>query len=156
MRRHQELIRIGAPFMRDRNGFSAPDQFPTAATEALPPPERTLSGVAVGRGIPAFHGLHRDPVADFGLTADEGPSQRGLWPKSEFAIARNRQMQRTQMVLKMRHVLHTSQPQNRVCAHIAFRCLGNVDSSTGLRCEASKACFGSVTRSYLLRHRLEV
>src|SRR6185312_4521192 len=72
--RHQ-LIWIGTPFVGDGHCFSSPNQFRTAAAEALPAPNRVLRWVAVGQSVPALHGMHHDATADFDIVTDQRLAQ---------------------------------------------------------------------------------
>ena len=50
--------------MPDRGGLSAPDQFCPACSETSPAPECQLGGAAVGRAVPAFHGVYGAAVPE--------------------------------------------------------------------------------------------
>src|SRR5882762_81677 len=117
VRSDHELIRIGASFVRDRDGLSTPNQLGAAAPKTLPAPERTLRGLAIERSVPAFHGLHGNPVADLDCAVSERPQERGTNAGGDLEVARDRQMERIQMLLEVCYILHAAQPQKRICAH---------------------------------------
>src|ERR1700680_1937274 len=121
MRRGQKLIGIGAACVGDRHRLSTPDQFRTAAAEALPAPDRVLARVAVRQAVPPFHGLNCDPVANFDSTADQWHPQWRLRSTQKLAITGERQTERLQMFLETRHVLHCPEPQDWLCAHAPLR-----------------------------------
>ena len=56
---------VGTSCVGNRYCFAPPDQFRAAAAEALPAPDCVRARIAIGQAIPAFHGLYRDPIADF-------------------------------------------------------------------------------------------
>src|SRR5215469_4202153 len=64
MRADDELIRIRTPPVRDGDGFPSPDEAGTAGTEPSPPAKSVFAGVAVGKRVPAFHGLHGDTIPE--------------------------------------------------------------------------------------------
>src|SRR5512133_1111791 len=72
----QELVWIRAPFVADGDCLPAPDKLRTTPAKALPAAESGFSWTAVGRAVPALHGLHGDPVSDFNLSADKRFTQR--------------------------------------------------------------------------------
>src|SRR5713226_9545146 len=73
--RNHELIRIRAPFVRNRNRFSSPDQFTAAAPEFFPAMDRMLARISIRSAVPSFHRMDGDPVADFDSAARKRPSQ---------------------------------------------------------------------------------
>jgi hypothetical protein len=94
--------------MGNRDGFPAPNQFRSTATETLPAPDRALGGTSVGRGVPALHGLYRDVIADFDAAIHERATQWGIGPAHQLSITWNVQVQRLQMLLETRDVFYGS------------------------------------------------
>src|SRR5580704_18579411 len=76
VRSDDDLIGIGAACVIDGGGFAAPDEFCAALAEALPAPDGVVAGVAVGRAVPAFHGIDGDAIADFDAAAIDRTEQR--------------------------------------------------------------------------------
>src|SRR5215831_9520336 len=62
MRRDDQLVRIGPPFVAHRNRFAAPDEFRAATSDAPPSAERPFAWVAVRRAVPTFHRMGRYAV----------------------------------------------------------------------------------------------
>jgi hypothetical protein len=69
--------------------------------------------------------LYRDPIADFDVAFGKRPAQRRVRPTRELPIAREGQMERTQVLLQTRNVLYSSEPKNGLSAHAGFQSLGN-------------------------------
>src|SRR2546429_8621367 len=103
-----ELIRISASFMSHRDGFSTPNQFRTTAPESLPTSNRAFGRIAIWRTVPTLHGLYRDAIADFDVAFDQWPTQRRFRARHELSIARDIQMEQTQVLLKTCDVLYGS------------------------------------------------
>src|SRR6266850_2491757 len=76
--------------------------------------------ISIRSAIPPFHRMHGDPVANLDSAARDRPSQRRIGSAEQLAIARNRQAQRVNVILKTRDFLHCSQPQNGECAHTSI------------------------------------
>ena len=121
----QELIRIRSSFMSDRDGFSAPNQFRATAPESLPTSNRSFSRFAIWRTVPTLHEFYRDPIADFDVAVDYRPTQRRFRARCELSIARDIQMERTQVLLKTCDVLYGSEPKEGLRAHARSQSLDN-------------------------------
>jgi len=128
-RSDHELIRVGASFVRDRDRLSTPDQLGAAAPKTLPAPERPLRGLAIERSVPAFHRLHGNPVADLDCAVGERPQERGINARRDLEVARDRQMERIQMLLEVCYILQAAQPQKRICAHADSRLSGSSNTA---------------------------
>ena len=63
-RRHQQLMRIGAAVVADRDRFPAPHQLRAADAEIAPAPARQIARLAVARAVPPFHRQDAEAVAD--------------------------------------------------------------------------------------------
>ncbi len=74
-----KLIRIGAPFVTDGDRFAAPDQFCSTPPESLPSAQCMFAGIAIGRSVPAFHGINREAIANSNSFANDWLRQRRLW-----------------------------------------------------------------------------
>src|SRR5579863_4389838 len=64
-----DLIGIGAACVIDGGGLAAPDELGAALAETLPSTDGVVAGIAVGRAVPAFHGIDGDAIADFDAAA---------------------------------------------------------------------------------------
>src|SRR5579872_5703277 len=64
VRRDDDLIGIGTAGVIDGGGFAAPDELGAALAEALPAADGVVAGIAVGRAVPAFHGIYGDAITD--------------------------------------------------------------------------------------------
>jgi hypothetical protein len=69
--------------------------------------------------------LYRDPIADFDFAFDQRPTQRRFRARRELSIARDIQMERTQVLLKTCDVLYGSEPKNGLRAHAGFQSLND-------------------------------
>src|SRR5580704_15480747 len=76
VRSDDDLIGIGAACVIDGGGFAAPDEFCAALAEALPAADGVVAGIAVGRAVPAFHGIDGDAIANFYIATLDGFEQR--------------------------------------------------------------------------------
>src|SRR5580658_634279 len=121
MRSCQKLIRIGTPLVTDGNRFAAPNQFRPAAPESLPAANRMFAGIAVACGVPPFHGLDSEAIANLDALADDRLSQRRPWPANELVVAGYRQAQRIDMLLKLSNISNAAQTQNSARVHSAPR-----------------------------------
>ena len=97
---NDELIRVGAAFVRNGNRFPAPDQTSTGAAKTLPAAPCEFGRPAVGRAIPTFHGLDGNPTSDFEMTPLQRLTKWGLNSDDDFAIARNCDPEREKVVVK--------------------------------------------------------
>src|SRR5712664_3289832 len=79
-----------------------------------------LARISIRSAIPSFHRVDGDAVANLDSAARNRPSQRRIGSAEQLAIARNRQSQRVNMLLKTRDFLHRPQPQNGECAHASI------------------------------------
>jgi hypothetical protein len=61
---HADLVRVRAAVALHGERLAAPDQLRAAASEMVPPADRVLGGLAVGRAVPAFHRVDAPAVAD--------------------------------------------------------------------------------------------
>jgi len=125
VRSDHELVRICASFVRDGNGFTAPNEFCGAASKALPAAESILTGVAVGKRVPTFHGLHGDAIGELESAAQQGPEQRRLRSGKQFGIAGNICADGVQVVLEALNVFHCAEAENRNCGHACEARLGD-------------------------------
>src|ERR1700676_487030 len=121
MRSCQKLIRIGAPFVAYRNRFATPDQFRPAASESLPSAKRMFAGIAVACSVPPFHGLDSEAIANLDVFADDRLCQRRVCSAKELVIARDRQAERIEMLLKLSDVPNAAQTQNSARVHTTPR-----------------------------------
>jgi hypothetical protein len=112
-----ELVGIGAPLVTHRHGFSAPDKFRAAAAEAPPSVDRVLARVAVRRAVPAFHRMNGEAVADRDPVTHERLCQGRIRSTDQFLIARDREAERIQMLLEVRHVAQASQTYQLTRVH---------------------------------------
>jgi hypothetical protein len=75
MRCNEQLVRVRASLVGNRDYLTSPDQLRAAAAEFPPATNCSLARSPVWRGVPTFHGLHGNPVSDFHATARQSPSQ---------------------------------------------------------------------------------
>jgi len=71
MRSDYQLIRIGAPFVGNRNGLASPNEFRSASAELSPSLFGVLARIPIRRGIPSFHRVDGNAVADRHTSAVE-------------------------------------------------------------------------------------
>src|SRR5215472_4771741 len=84
-----KLIWTGASLVRNRNRLSSPDQLRAAATKALPAAERVFCWIAIGRAVPALHGLNGDSICGPDPAALDRFCQRRVRSGEQLAITRD-------------------------------------------------------------------
>ena len=88
VRGDDDLIGICSAGVIDGGGFAAPDEFGAALAEALPAADGVVGGIAVGRAVPAFHGIDGDAVADFYVATVDRVEEQASSRSSCFSVAR--------------------------------------------------------------------
>src|SRR3984893_9015920 len=71
VRCNHELMRISSAFMRNGNGFAAPNQARAARPESAPAADRVFTRVAILERVPTLHWLHGDAVGEVESAAGE-------------------------------------------------------------------------------------
>ena len=78
VRRHQQLMRVGAAVVPHRHRLAAPDQLGAADPEMTPAARGQLARTAVDGAVPAFHRQDAEAIADADAADVDGLSQRRL------------------------------------------------------------------------------
>jgi hypothetical protein len=90
----QELVRICAAIMTDRDRFPAPDQLSATQTKMTPPPECELRGKSLWSPIPPLHRVDCPTVSDLATGIVNGLCQRRLWSALNLVITGKIQIER--------------------------------------------------------------
>jgi hypothetical protein len=117
VRSNHQLIRICPAFVRDRDSLASPDQAGAALPESLPAPHGVFTGVAIGKAVPTFHGLHGDAVARFVSAAIERLLQRRVCPGDQLGIAGKMQANRMQMIFESLNIFYRAEAQDGNFGH---------------------------------------
>jgi len=112
MRRDDKLMGIGAAVVGNSGGFSAPDQFCAAATDALPATKHGLGDLPVGGGIPSFHWMNRDTIGKFDAGTFDGLKEWRRLARENLCVVRNIEAERAEMFTEARELLDRSQAKN--------------------------------------------
>src|SRR5262245_45966304 len=86
---YQQLIRIGASFVKHGDRLATPDQLCAAPAEVPPSSEREIAGAPVERTIPTFHRMNREPVPDGNPIRAILARKRRIRARAQLVVARN-------------------------------------------------------------------